>query len=260
MDKLIKILVNLIDPAILLVIGLIFIKVALTVLKKILQRSKLDEALHKFIITTVKYVLLIILAMMVMDQMGIDTKSMVTVLGVSGGAMALALKDSLSNIAGGFIILITKPFARGDYVDINGTLGTVNQIDMLLTTLVTYDNKTITMPNGLVSTAVITNYTKAEQRRVDCLFVLSSGTDVSKAKQIMFDVANKNDKVLKNLEMTAGVACSTPHGIHIEFKVWAKTDDYWDVKYYLEENIKTAFEKEGIKLSFNKLDILVKDM
>lgn len=240
-----NILMKLLTPVLILVLGRIGISVA----RRLLKKSKLDEALHKFIITVAEVVLYAVVFLILLEQFGIDTKGMITVLGVSGGAVALALKDSLSNVAGGFIILITKPFSKDDYVDIDGTRGVVEQIDMLLTTLKTYDNKTVTMPNGMVSTAVITNYTKADKRRVDLLFPLEQDADVGQAREIMEQVALENEKILKDEGFACGIARTTSVSTEVEFKVWTRTEDYWDVKYYLEEKIKDRLSREGIEMA-----------
>lgn len=218
-------------------------------MKTFLLKSNLDKALHKFILSIVKYGLLIITVMIALESLGLDTKSLITVLGVSGGAVALSLKDSLSNVAGGFIILITKPFSNGDFVDIDGTQGEVDHIDVLLTTLKTFDNKIITIPNGVVSTAVITNFTKAERRRVDCLFSFDHSADIKQAKKVMIGVAEGCDLILREEPIVCGVAQSTPYSTDVEFKVWAKTENYWDVKYYLEEKIKDALIEADIGLA-----------
>ena len=151
---------------------------------------------------------------------------------------------------------MTKPFSRGDFVDINGTQGEVDQIDVLLTTLKTFDNKTITIPNGVVSTAVITNFTKAERRRVDCLFALDHNADIKKAKAVMIKVAQGCDLILHDKPLVCGVAQSTPYSTDVEFKVWTKTENYWDVKYYLEEKIKDALLEANISMAKN---IIVSD-
>lgn len=238
-------------PLIIVIVMFIVSKILLKLMKTFLEKSSLDEALHKFILSIMKYGLLVITLLMAIDSIGLDTKSLITVLGVSGGAIALSLKDSLSNVAGGFIILITKPFSRGDFVDINGTDGEVDQIDVLLTTLKTADNKTVTIPNGLVSTGVITNFTKAERRRVDCLFALDHNANVKKAKELMMKTAQGCDMILFDEPIVSGVAKNTPYSTDVEFKVWTKTENYWDVKYFLEENIKKALVEANIGMANN---------
>ncbi len=255
MDKLLSSISKFSGPLIALIIGLIASKIIIVILRKTLRRSKLDESLHKFLINTVKFIIFVVVLMIILDQFNVDTKSMITVLGISGGAVALALKDSLSNIAGGVIIIVTKPFNKGDFVDINGTSGTVHNIDMLITTLITYDNKTITIPNGVVSSSVITNYTKADLRRVDCNFGISYDADIIKAKKILADVAKENPMILDKPQMVLGVIENSSSSVNLDFKVWTKTENYWPVKYFLEENVKLAFDKEGIVIPYNQLDI-----
>ena len=246
-----KILLYFAEPLVIILVMTIASKIALKLMKTFLSKSSLDEALHKFILSIMKYGLLIITLLIVLESMGLDTKSLITVLGVSGGAIALSLKDSLSNVAGGFIILVTKPFSKGDFVDINGTQGEVDQIDVLLTTLKTFDNKTITIPNGVVSTAVITNFTKAERRRVDCMFALDHNADVKLAKELMKKVASGCELILPEEPIVCGVAQSTTSSTEVEFKVWTKTENYWDVKYYLEEKIKDALMDADIAMAKN---------
>ncbi len=258
MDRYMDIALRVANPILTLVVGLIAIKVIASIFEKFLNKTSLDVALHKFLSTTLKCVLCIVLFLVMLDKLGIDTKSMVTVLGISGGAIALAVKDSLANIAGGFVILITKPFANGDYVDINGTTGTVENIDMLLTTLVTFDNKTITIPNGIVSSAIITNYTRAELRRVDCVFSISYDSDVVKAKDILSEIAINNPMILDDPEIVIGVISNGESSVNIDFKVWTETENYWPVKYYLEENVKLAFDNNGINIPYRQLDVHIK--
>ena len=244
--------------AIALVATLIVLKILLVVIRKILHKSSLDVALHTFVINAIRVVIIIVFIVGALDYLGFDTKSLITILGVSGAAIALALKDSLSNVAGGIIILATKPFSRMDYVDIGGTTGTVSEIDLLITTLVTYDNKIITLPNGLVSTAVITNFSKANTRRVDCTFGIGYEADVSKAKELMLNVAKANPQIRFDIDPIIGVAENSDHSVIIDFKVWTDTENYWDVRYYLEENVKIAFDENNIKMPYPIVEVQLK--
>lgn len=227
------------------VIGLVLIKAAVIIVRYYLKKTNIDKALHKFIINFIKTVMLIILFILFLDRIRVDTKSIVTVLGISGGAIALALKDSLSNIAGGIIILFTKPFQAGDFVDIGGTTGRIKQIDMFITTLITTDNKITTIPNGVVSNSVITNYSRADMRRVDCIFDVPSSTDIIKVKELMHQVAKRTPMVLEKPETFVAVKGNNNGKIQIELKVWSKTEDYDKVVYGLEENVLVAMEKEN---------------
>lgn len=246
MDKFYDFWIKFLNPILVIIIGLIFIKIAVVLLRHYLLKTNIDKALHKFILNFVKTILLIIVFILLLDSLNVDTKSIVTVLGISGGAIALALKDSLSNIAGGIIILLTKPFSAGDFVDVGGTLGKVKQIDMLITTLITTDNKIATIPNGSVSSSVITNYSRADIRRIDCIFSVDISRDINKAKDIILRVTLKNPLILSKPEAFIGVSGSEREMVKLELKVWCKTDDYEKVKYYLEEKVVTALEKDRL--------------
>lgn len=129
---------------------------------------------------------------------------------------------------------------------------------MLLTTLVTFDNKTITIPNGIVSSAIITNYTRAELRRVDCVFSISYDSDVVKAKDILSEIAKNNPMILDDPEIVIGVISNGESSVNLDFKVWTETENYWPVKYFLEENVKLAFDNNGINIPYRQLDVHIK--
>lgn len=259
MDKylgVISIIAGKLIPALLLLIGgIIVVKIVTRVARKVLEKSALDVALHKFLMNIVRVVMYFILILIVFEAIGIDTKSMITMLGVCGGAIALSLKESLSNIAGGIVIIATKPFSNGDYVNIDGTEGNVEHVDMMVTTLVTADNKTVTIPNGTVSNSVVVNFTKANKRRVDCCFGIGYDDDIVLAKEILEETAKKCPQTLVEEGIVVGVIDHGASSVNIDLKVWALADDYWDVKYFLEENVKLAFDEAGISIPFDQIDV-----
>lgn len=254
MDLLIKIIV----VAAIFLIGLLIIKIVLVVMKKALEKTRVNSVLHKFLLNAVKVILLIVLVLAVLAKLNIQTSSLITVLGVCGAAIALALKDSLANVAGGIMLLATKPFEQGDYIDINGTRGLVQHIDLLLTTLNTYDNKVITVPNGNVTTAVITNYSREDTRRIDMIFGIGYSDDINRAKDIMLALAETHPLVLSEPEPFTGVASHSESAVELEFRIWAKTEDYWEIKYFMEENVKMAFDEAGIEMPFPQMDVHIK--
>jgi len=150
-----------------LLIGLLVIKIILMITNKILEKSSLDAVLYRFIHNAIKGILFIVILVMIVAELDGNLGGLLTILAAAGAAIALALRDSLANIAGGVIILINKPFTQDDFIDINGTTGKVREIDLFVTYLTTYDNKVITVPNGLINTSILTNYTKENKRRVD---------------------------------------------------------------------------------------------
>ena len=148
------------EPGLTLIIGLVSIKILLFIAGRMLKRSGSDEALYKFILKFTKIICLIILSIMILDSLGVETKSIIGVFGLSGAAIALSLKDSLGNVAGGIVLLFTHPFSKDDYVKIGETEGRIEHIDIMLTSLITEENKTVTIPNGIVSNSVITNFSR----------------------------------------------------------------------------------------------------
>lgn len=248
---------NLLSALLILIIGYIVMKIVLHVVKKTLEKSTMDEVLYHFILKIARIALWIVLIILIMECFGFKAGSLLTVLGAAGAAIALALKDSLANVAGGIMILINKPFTQDDYVDINGAMGKVKKIDLFVTHLHTYDNKVITIPNGVVNTSIMTNYTKEDMRRVDCKFSVSYDSDIKEVKEILSGIAESNPMIMKEPEPVVGVANHGDSGITMDLLAWCSTDDYYTVKYYLEEEVKLAFDREGIVIPFPQMDVRI---
>lgn len=259
-EKLMDLLFTLGSVAAILIAGYIAIRFILRFEKKILEKSTLDESVYLFILRASKIALWVVLIIAVLSKLGMETASLVTVLGASGAAIALALKDSLGNVAGGILILINKPFIKGDTVELAGVTGVVDEIDLLTTQLHTFDNKIVTVPNGTITTSVLTNYSKEEIRRVDCQFSISYDADILHAKEVLVNVAACNDLIMQDEERqpVIGVAEHGDSGILLDLKVWCSTSDYFDVKYYLEENVKIAFDEAGIDIPYQTMDVHIK--
>lgn len=236
-------------------IGLLAIKTILHFTRRALKRSSLDAVLYKFIVNAVKAVCLIVLATMCLGILGVQMSTIVAVLGAAGAAIALALKDSLANIAGGVMIIITKPFIRDDYIDIGDVSGKVKDIDLFLTTLRTYDNKTITVPNGLVNTSILVNHSREDMRRVDCQFGISYETDLTKAKDLMRGICRDSELILDEPEATIGVSKLDDSSVLMDMLAWCRTDDYWEVKYFLEEEVKKVFDENGIDMPYPQMEV-----
>ncbi len=239
----------------LFLIGYLVIRVVLGVVGKALCRSKLDEAFHTFILNTVKVVLLILLVITILGYLNIPTSTFVAVLGACGAAVALALKDSLANIAGGILILVNKPFEKGNYVCVSGTEGVVESIDLLVTTLKTLDNKVVSVPNGMITTSVLTNYSKEEYRRVDCTFGIGYECSIGKAKDVIYAVIETNPDIIKEIDPIVAVSSQGSSAVNIDCKVWCRNEKYWDVKYSLEETVKIAFDECGISIPYPQVDV-----
>ena len=240
------------------IVGWIVVTIFIKVLRKLLDRSKVDRSLHAFITNGIRVIFLIVLAIIILQEMGLNTSSLITVLGAGGAAIALALKDSLGNIAGGFLILINKPFKCGDLIAVNGSVdatGIVDEIDLLHTKMHTGDNKIVTVPNGVMSASVLTNYTESGIRRVDKVYKLAKDTDISKAKEVLMAVAKSNPLVLSTPEPIIGVSSIDAYAISIDLKLWCNPDDYYVLAYKIEEAATEALRAADIELAYRNIDI-----
>ncbi|QIB69128.1 mechanosensitive ion channel family protein [Aminipila butyrica] len=243
------------QAAIVLLVGYIAIKILLGILRRTLNKTPLDASLHTFIENAAKVVLWIVLLITVLGVLGTPLSTFIAVLGAAGAAIALALKDSLSNVAGGIIVLITKPFKQGDYIDIGEVAGAVEKIDLLYTTLKTVDNKVVSIPNGKLTNAVLTNASTEDKRRVDCAFSLGPTASMDKAKELLLAVAEANPAIFQDPAPFVGIAGQGAGGVSIELKVWCKTEEYLMVKYFLEENVKLAFDEAGFSTAYPQVEV-----
>ena len=240
------------------IVGWIVVTIFIKVLRKLLDRSKVDRSLHAFITNGIRVIFLIVLAIIILQEMGLNTSSLITVLGAGGAAIALALKDSLGNVAGGFLILINKPFKCGDLIAVNGSVdatGIVDEIDLMYTKMHTGDNKIVTVPNGVMSASVLTNYTESGIRRVDKVYKLAKDTDISKAKEVLMAVAKSNPLVLSTPEPIIGVSSIDAYAISIDLKLWCNPDDYYVLAYKIEEAATEALRAADIELAYRNIDI-----
>lgn len=257
-EKTLEQAVNVAVSLAILAAGWLIIRLIVRIARKALEKTSLDPVLYRFILKILRIVLWIVLVLTLMERFGFQIGSLITVLAAAGAAIALALKDSLANVAGGIMILINKPFSQDDYIDIAGTSGKVQDIDLFVTHLNTYDNKVITIPNGLVNTSVLVNYTTKNRRRVDCCFGIGYEDDIQKAKDILAAIAESNPDIFSDPPPIIGVAGQNDNCVSIDLKVWCETDNYWDVKYFLEENVKLAFDEAGITIPFPQMDVHIR--
>lgn len=257
-DKMAELVGTAIKLVLLIVIGLIVIKIILKVTRKALDKSSSDPVIYTFVVNSIKLIAVITLITMGLDIIGVQMSTIIAVIGAAGAAVALALRDSLANIAGGIMIIITQPFNKDDLIDVGEVSGKVENIDLFLTTLKTYDNKTITIPNGMINTSILINHSKEDIRRVDCTFGIGYNNDIAKAKAILRNVCDAEPAIFSDPAPLIGVANHGNNAIMIDLKAWCKTDDYWDVKYFLEENVKLAFDEQNIEIPYPQMDVHLK--
>ena len=238
--------------------GYILIRILSRIIRSALKKSRLDEALHTFIINCTIIVMWILVAITALNYIGIPVSAFLTALGAAGVAVALALKDSLSNFAGGILIILTKPFCKGDYIEDYQTAGQVEKIDLLYTTLISADNRIVTIPNGKLANSTMVNYTRAKRRRVDCSFSVSYRDDVARVKEVLNTVAASNSDILTEPGPIIGIADQGNGKVDFDLKVWCDTENYWDVKYDLEEQVRLAFDEAGITMPYPQMEVKLK--
>jgi small conductance mechanosensitive channel len=209
-------------------------------------KRELDPTLSKFLADILLWALRLLLFVSFISKLGIETSSFVAILGAAGLAIGLSLQGSLSNFAGGMLIILFKPFRVGDTIEAQGVIGTVLEIQIFVTKLITGNNQTIFVPNGILSNGVIINYSMQGNRRADLVFSLSYDTNIKIAKDIVMKVMLDHPKVLKNPEPTVSVRDLTDSAIHLSIKPWATNIDFGDMASDILENCKEAFDAAGL--------------
>ena len=228
-------------------------------LDKFLKRINIDIAVRKFLLSTLKVALYALVILGLAERIGVSSASIVAILGSAGVAIGLAWQGSLSNFAGGMIILFSHPFSRGDYIITPKAEGIVDTIGIIYTVLLTPDNKRISIPNGALANDVITNVTANDIRRIDIKVGVSYNTDIRKAKKLITDAIDENGLILKNKEILTYVSDLASSAVILGGRAWCKTDDYWTVKWGLIEEIKVKFDKNGIEIPYNQLEVHLKE-
>ncbi len=253
-------LIDVVIAFLIFIIGRKLIKVIQVWIRKILNKGKLDEGVKSFLDSLLKLVLYFILVMLVVSRFGVTTSSVIAILGSAGLAVGLALQGSLSNFAGGVLILVLRPFEIGDYIKTaDGYEGTVNQIQVCYTRLLTVDNQVITIPNGILSNQAITNVTKMDKRRVDVIIRVAYDTDLKKAQSIMRELLSNAEGRILEEDINVFVGDLNESAIEINGRVWVKADSYWPVKWSLNEELAEAYKEAGIHIPYQQLDVHVKN-
>lgn len=236
-------------------VGRMVISVVMKLIRKLLVKTKMDEILINFISSIVKSLLLLFVVVAALDQLGVNTTSLIALLGAAGLAVGLALQGSLQNFAAGVMMIVFRPFKAGDFVEAGGTAGVVEAINIFSTTMRTGDNREIIVPNGSIYNGAITNYSARETRRIDMLFGISYGDDLRKAREIMQKVLDEDERVLKDPAYTVAVSELADSSVNFVVRPWVKSADYWTVKFDLTEKIKLAFDDNGISIPFPQMDV-----
>ena len=253
-DKLLQIVV----AVVVYKIGKQVIKWLIKICSKALERAGFDVGVIMFINSVVKIGSYCVIFLVILDILGFQTASLIAVFGSAALAVSMSLQGSLSNFAGGILIMIFRPFKVGDYIISGSCEGTVSSIDMLYTKLKTADNRVIMMPNGTLSNSNIVNVGAEGVRRLDMQIGISYGSDVTKAKELLRDIVTNYPSVDKSREISVVVKSLDASCVTIETRAWVSQEAYWDTKFILFEKFKQVFDENGIEIPYNQLDVRVR--
>jgi len=225
------------------------------VMRKLMTKSSMDVMLINFLGNLVYTVLILVVVMATLDHLGIETTSLLAVFGAAGLAIGLALKDSLSNFSSGVMIILFRPFKVGDFIEAGGATGVVEEVRMFATILRTGDNRQVIVPNGQIYSGTITNYSAKPTRRIDLVFGIGYGDDIAKAKKIIDDIMQQDERILS--DPAPGIALGELADSSVNFNVrpWVKSEDYWPVRADLLEKVKLAFDANGISIPYPQQDV-----
>lgn len=260
MPQILDFAIDVILAIVVLLIGTKVVKWIVKILRKSMERADAEAGVVTFVSSVCKYALYFVLILMILSHFGVTASSVIAVLGSAGLTLGLALQGSLSNFAGGVLILLLKPFVVGDYIieNQNKQEGTVSEITIFYTKLLTVDNKAIMIPNGALSNTSITNVTAMTKRRLDLRFSVAYDSDIAKVKEILTKVVIGDKAVIKEDDSNVFVSDLLDSSMVVGARCWVKTEDYWDARWRITENVKLAFDKEGVIIPFPQMEVTVK--
>jgi len=235
--------------------GRIVVGVVVSSIKKLLMSRGMDEILVSFLTSIIRWVLLLFVIVAALSQLGIDTTSLVALLGAAGLAIGLSLQSSLSNFASGVMLIIFRPFTKGDFVEAGGAMGVVQSISIFTTTLTTPDNKEIIVPNGAILSNNITNYSARDTRRVDMVFGVSYDDDVRKARQLLEEIIAADTRVLGDPAPVIALSELGDSSVNFIVRPWVKSADYWAVLWDTTEAVKLKFDEAGVSIPYPQMDV-----
>ena len=259
---------NLISFAIEIVLALIFfflgriaIKWIRKLTRKMLERSNVDKGVETFVDSLLKFMLYGILLFTIATKFGFDTASVAALIASAGVAVGLAVQGSLSNFAGGILILLLKPFVVGDYIieDNHGDEGTVKEIQLFYTKLLTVDNRTVVIPNGMLTNNSLTNVTHMDERKLELKISISYESDLLKAKAVLADLIRKESRIMQDKEHRIFVDELGDDGVILGMRCWVSTEDYWNVRWDMLEEIKLTFDRESIVIPYRQMNVRIQE-
>jgi small conductance mechanosensitive channel len=248
---------RLIGAIITLIIGWWIIGIIQRSMRKSFEKREMEPSLRGFLNSMIGILLKVLLLISVIGMIGVQMTSFIAILGAAGLAVGMALSGTLQNFAGGVIILLFKPFKVGDYIEAQGHSGSVNEIQIFNTILKTPDNKTIIIPNGGLSTGSMINYSTEPRRRVDFVFGIGYGDDVDKAKAVIQQLIDGDERILKDPAPFIAVSELADSSVNLVVRVWAEASNYWGIHFDMHEKVYKTFDKEGLNIPFPQMDLHV---
>lgn len=237
------------------IVGRIVISILHKLLMRTLNAKEVEPTVGKFVGSIVYYLMFAFVAIAALGQLGVQTASVVAILGAAGLAIGLAMQGTLSNFASGVMLIMLRPIKVGDFVEVAGESGVVSEVAIFATTLLTGDNKTVIIANSSVMGSNITNYSTQNERRVDLLIGVSYDADLQQVKRELQQIADANDKILHDKGITIGLSEMADSSVNFVFRSWVKTEDYWAVYFALNERVKERFDEVGIGIPFPQMDL-----
>mgnify|MGYP001077412548 CR=1 FL=1 len=250
--------VKLVVSILIVIIGFKVIQYIVGFIKKGRGFNKLEKSSQTFIASIITVVLKALVVISAVTNIGVPMTSIIAVIGSAGLALGLALQGGLSNIAGGVMIMLFKPFKVGDFIETNSENGTVKEINIFHTVLNTVDDRIVVIPNGGLSNSVVVNYSSMKTRKLDLKFSVGYNSDIDKVKKVLNEVIEKEEKILKDEPIRIAVKSHKDSSIGIVFRAWTLNSDYWDVYFRVMENVKKAFDKNGIEIPYPQMDVHMK--
>ncbi len=237
------------------IVGRIVVRVLSGVLVKFLNKSGMDEILVNFVASITRTILLLVVVIAALNQLGVDTTSLIALVGAAGLAVGLALQNSLQNFAAGVMLIIFRPFKAGDFVEVAGTAGVVEMIGIFSSTLRTGDNREMIIPNGAIYGGTITNYSARATRRVDMVFGVGYDDDLKKAKELLNQIISADDRVLAEPAPVIAVSELADSSVNFVVRPWVNSADYWAVLWDTTEKVKLEFDANGLSIPYPQMDV-----
>lgn len=246
---------RLLDAVLIFCVGWYLAKFLLYLVIKMLEKRDIDGIIISFVRSILDVVAKVIVIISTLITLGVPSASIITILATAGAALVLGMQNSLSGIVSGFAILLAKPFAEGDTIEVDDYVGKIHEIQLLYTVLMTFDNKMVTIPNNKLASSIFVNYSHEDVRRVDMNIGISYDNDIEHVKKVIRPILEKHPLTLKNPEPYVRVGDYMDSSIDIVMRVWTKTENYYDVKVDVLEQIKKEFDKEGIVIPYPQMDV-----